>query len=79
MRFIAAERCAALTETHEYPRSESGRFTTVLEASLSDAFHAASSSPSASQLSDASRCSDQNFRGALNVALVIDLVMVNSS
>jgi two-component system OmpR family response regulator len=46
---------AARTETVEYPRSAGGR-RQACAASLLDAFHAASSTPSASQLSDASRC-----------------------
>jgi hypothetical protein len=46
---------AARTETVEYPRSAGGR-RHACPASLLDAFHAASNTPSASQLSDASRC-----------------------
>ena len=47
-------RVAARTETVEYPRSAGGR-RHACAASLLEAFHAASSTPSASQLSDASR------------------------
>jgi hypothetical protein len=51
---------AARTETYEYPRKASGRGRVAREASLSDAFQAASNSPNASQFSDASRrCNHQ--------------------
>ena len=71
----AAARCAARTETWEYPRKDSGRGRALCAASLSAAFHAASSSPSANQLSDASRCWDQNFRGTANVCDTVGIAM----
>jgi hypothetical protein len=46
---------AARTETVEYPRSAGGR-REACAVSLFAAFHAASNTPRASQLSDASRC-----------------------
>jgi hypothetical protein len=47
--------------------------------SSSDEFQAASNSPSANQLSEASRCCDQNPRGAAGVGKAIGLVMIRSS
>jgi hypothetical protein len=44
-----------------------------------DEFHAASNSPSASQLSEASRYCDQNFRGMADVDKAIGLIMIRSS
>jgi hypothetical protein len=60
---------AARTETVEYPRSAGGR-RHACAASLFEAFHAASSTPSASQLSDASRrCAHQVSPASLCAAL----------
>src|SRR5260221_11506811 len=60
-----SERCAARTDTDEYPRSASGRRPAPDESSPA-AFHAARSRPKANQFREASRCCIQKAPGLLN-------------
>jgi hypothetical protein len=60
-----SERCAARTDTDEYPRSASGRRPAPDESSPA-AFHAARSRPNANQFREASPCCIQKAPGFLN-------------
>jgi len=75
-RRSAAARVTARTDTCRYPRNASGGRHLFGHASSSTAFQAASSSPNANQLRDASRSCGRNVQGGVqSCRLVVDCGM----